>query len=106
MKKLLISCVLIIFAIPTLAFADGRSDYRARCAGCHGAYPNSHPDWEKAKLLKADVNKLVLSGSALNKAEMIAIIEKGRGTMPSYENELTKDQIAAIVDYIRGFNKK
>jgi mono/diheme cytochrome c family protein len=106
MKKLLILCVLIIFALPTLALADGRSDYRAKCAGCHGAYPNSPPDWEKAKLLKADIKKLVLSGSAMNEAEMIAVIEKGKGTMPSYENDLKKDQMTAIVDYIKSFNKK
>ncbi len=37
MKKLLILLVVIVFAAPTAALADGRIDYKAKCATCHGA---------------------------------------------------------------------
>ncbi len=36
----------------------------------------------------------------MNRDEMIAIIEKGKDKMPAFEKELTKEQIAAIIDYI------
>jgi mono/diheme cytochrome c family protein len=57
-----------------------------------------------------------LSGLAevpvVNKAEgakvspMIAIIEKGKDKMPGFEGKLSKDQITAIVEYIRSEKKK
>jgi mono/diheme cytochrome c family protein len=104
MKKLLTSCILIVFAMPTLALADGRSDFNAKCASCHGANANLLP--KTARLLKVNPKKLALKASELSRDQMIAITEKGKDKMPSFEKELTKEQIMAIVDFVIGARKK
>jgi mono/diheme cytochrome c family protein len=104
MKKLLTSCILIVFAMPTLVLADGRSDFNAKCASCHGANANLLP--KTARLLKVNPKKLALKASELSRDQMIAITEKGKDKMPSFEKELTKEQIMAIVDFAIGARKK
>jgi len=104
MKKLLILLVLIVFATPTIAFANGMADYNSKCTRCHGG--DARTNTKRAKLLNIDPTKLYLPASQMSKAEMIAIIEKGKDKMPSFENELTKDQIIAIVDYVKSLSKK
>jgi mono/diheme cytochrome c family protein len=98
MKKLLITLVLIMFAIPSVALADASIDYKTKCAACHGAKANLLP--KTARLLKVDPKKLALKASDMSREEMIAIIEKGRDKMPGFEKELTKEQITDIVDYV------
>jgi mono/diheme cytochrome c family protein len=103
MKKIVIAIVLTVLAAPVIALADGRSDYKAKCAGCHGANGMVNP--KKAKALQADFKKLTLTSSKMNKTDMIAIVEKGKDKMPGFEKELTKEQMAAIVDYITGLSR-
>lgn len=104
MIRLLISLVLIVFATPTIALADGKADYNAKCIACHGG--DAKTNTKRAKMLNIDPTKLYLPASQMSKAEMIAIIEKGKDKMPSFEDKLTKDQIIAIVDYVKGLSKK
>ncbi len=104
MIKLLISLVLIVFATPTIALADGKADYNAKCTACHGG--DARTNTRRAKTLNIDPTKLYLPASQMSKAEMIAIIEKGKDKMPNFEDKLTKDQIIAIVDYVKGLSKK
>jgi len=106
MKKLLLPFIIVLFVLPTGAIADGRADYRARCAACHAASPMHYPDLEKAWAMKVNPKKLALSASEMNREEMIAITSKGKGKMPGYEDKLTADQISAIVDYILSVTKK
>ena len=98
MKKMLTLCVLIAFATPAMALADGGRDYKSKCASCHGANVNLLP--KTARLLKVSPKKLALKASEMNRDQMIAITEKGKDKMPSFEKELTKEQIADIVNYI------
>jgi quinohemoprotein ethanol dehydrogenase len=104
MKTATIMLVLLLGAAPAVALADGRSDYNARCAGCHGA--NANVQTEKAKALKMDIRKLSLRASQMDRDGMIATVEKGRGLMPAFENDLSKEQIASVVDYVRALSKK
>lgn len=104
MKKHLIIFVLVLLATPALAIPDGKADYNANCAGCHGA--NGNVQTEKARVLKMDVRKLALKASKKNKAEMISIVENGKGDMPSFKNDLSKDKIAAIIYYVMALKKK
>jgi mono/diheme cytochrome c family protein len=106
MVRVLICIILVAFAAPRFVLADGRGDYRAHCAACHAASPKGYPDWERAKALNVDLKRLALSTSQMDKAEMTAVVEKGKGTMPGYDGTLTKVQIAAIVDYILESIKK
>ena len=98
MKTLLILSVICVSASPVLATANGKNDYKAYCAGCHGA--NANVPTEKAKALNMDVRKLSLKSSTKNKEQMIAIIETGKGDMPDFKKQLTRDRISAIVDYV------
>jgi mono/diheme cytochrome c family protein len=104
MKKLLITFILVLFAVPTVGLADGKSDFKAKCAACHGAGGNLLP--KTARLLKVDPKKLALKASQMSSEEMIAIVEKGKDKMPGFEKEMTKEQITAIVDYVMGLSKQ
>ena len=104
MTKLLISLVLIVFAAPSIVLADGKADYTANCITCHGG--DAKTNTRRAKMLNIDPTKLYLSASKMNTDEMIAMIEKGKDKMPGFETNLTKDQIIAIVDYVKGLSKK
>ena len=105
MKKLLITMVLVLFTVPTVALADGKTDYKIKCASCHGANANLLP--KMARLLKVDPKKLALKASQLNKEEMIAVVEKGRDKMPSFVKDLAKQHgqsvEAAASQFIKQF---
>ncbi len=104
MNKLFIPVVLIALTMPTFVLADGQADFKANCDMCHGGSPKTNQ--KRALMLKIDARKLYLPKSGMNREEMVAIINKGKGKMPGFENKLTKDQIAGIVDYIQGLQKK
>ncbi len=53
-----------------------------------------------------DVRKLSLKASKKNKAEMVEIVENGKGDMPGFKNDLSKEQIAAIIYYVMTLRKK
>jgi mono/diheme cytochrome c family protein len=103
MKKLFVPFILVLFMVPTVVLADSGSDFKAKCAACHGARGNLLP--KTARLLKVDPKKLALKASQMNRDEMIAITEKGKDKMPAFEKELTKEQISDIVDYINALKK-
>ncbi len=104
MKKYLSVMVLVVFASPALAVPLGKVAYNAHCAGCHGA--NGHVQTEKARALKMDVRKLALQNSRKSEDELIAIIENGKGTMPAFKDSLSREQIAAIINYVMALRKK
>jgi mono/diheme cytochrome c family protein len=103
MKKAFIVIMSVLFLSAGVAFADGKQDYNARCAGCHG--PNLMLFTKTAKALKVDPQKLSLRGSKLNKDEMTAVTEKGKDKMPAFEKQLSKEQIAGIINYIMAEKK-
>jgi mono/diheme cytochrome c family protein len=76
MKTIPTILALTAITIPTIVLADGMTDYKAYCAGCHGA--NANIQTEKAKALKMDVKKLSLRASKMTKTEMIEIVENGK----------------------------
>jgi mono/diheme cytochrome c family protein len=97
MKTFLILLVIAGIAAPAAALADPKIDYNANCAKCHRetkALP------KMAKSLEVDPGKLTLRTSKMDRDEMVAIVGRGRGKMPGFEKELTKEQITDIVDYI------
>jgi mono/diheme cytochrome c family protein len=99
MKKISTAFVVVLFALPALALADGKADFDANCARCHSG--DARTITKRSNILKIDPTKLALQASEMNEAEMIAIIEKGKNLMPGFERELTKEQIKAIVQYIK-----
>jgi cytochrome c6 len=83
----------------TYAFAEGSADtYKKRCAACHGTKGTG--DTLLGKNLK-----LRPLGSAevqdKSDAELTMIISRGKNKMPRYDDKLSKDQIRALVEYVR-----
>ena len=93
----------VAFACSTWAFAaDAASDYKAKCATCHGA--DGKGDTAMGKTMKV---KDLASGDVqkLSDADLTGVIEKGKKPMPGYEGKLSKEQIDGLVKYIRGLKK-
>jgi mono/diheme cytochrome c family protein len=103
-KRFMVLMVMALFTVPVVGIADGGSDYKVKCAGCHGADGNLLP--KMARLLKVSPKKLALTASQMKREEMIAIIEKGKDKMPAFEKELTREQIISVVDYVMSLPKK
>jgi cytochrome c6 len=87
----LLSMVLAL-ALPPIAAADAAADYKAKCAGCHGA--DGSKSMMGAKPLNGpDVQKM-------SDADLNAAITNGKGKMPAYKGKLTDAQINDLVKYV------
>lgn len=95
MKKLLFAVLLLSLVVPSLSFAaDLASDanYKAKCAGCHGANGEGKPALKTAPIKEY---------AAKSDAELTESITKGKGKMPAYDGKLTADQIKTLVAEIK-----
>jgi glucose dehydrogenase/cytochrome c5 len=79
-------------AAPAGSAAGGDATYEARCATCHG----SDGSGGHAPALGDGV-----AAEAYTVDEMVAIVAEGRDGMPAFADDLTDDQIAAVVAYVR-----
>lgn len=82
--------------------ADGAAIYKGKCAGCHGADGSASSPMGKKMGLRDLRSPEVQKQSDASLAD---IIEKGKGKMPSFGDKLTKDDIAAVVKYVRSLKK-
>lgn len=82
------------------AVADGASVYTANCAGCHGS--DGRAKTSKGK--RSGATDLTSNWNA-DEARAIRIITNGKGEMPSFKNKLSKEEIAAVFGYIKGFRQ-
>ena len=95
MKKMLFAVLVLALVVPSMSFAaDLASDanFKAKCAGCHGANAEG-----KAALKTAPLK----DSAAKSDADLTTIITKGKGKMPAYDGKLTADQIKTIVTEIK-----
>ena len=90
---------LVVLGVPSRAAADGASDYKAKCASCHGADGSGNTTVGKSMKIRnlgsADVQKQTDD-------ELTKIISDGKGKMPAYKGKV---DIAPLVKVIRGFKK-
>ena len=93
MKKLMSAVLMLGLAVPVMA-ADlsANADYKAKCAGCHGA------NGEGKAALKTAPMKDAASKSA---DELTKAITDGKGKMPAYKGKLTEAQIKTLVEDIK-----
>jgi mono/diheme cytochrome c family protein len=95
--RLVILAVALFF--PTLSPAQtAPPSYKAHCWACHGARGAGDT------MLGRNMNLRPLGApEAQNRSddELFAIISKGKNRMPRYDRKLSKDQIHALVEYIR-----
>ena len=73
-------------------FADGSAVYAQKCMACHGDQGQG-----------ADGVPQLSGNDAVvgNPTPVIAIVKHGRHGMPAFGGQLTTDEIAAVVTYIR-----
>lgn len=93
---------LVLVLIPVYGLADSGADFKMRCAPCHGVKGAGETKIGQhlrvRDLGSADVQKQ-------SDAELVEIIGKGKGKMPSYDSKLSKGQIDGLVKYIRMLKK-
>jgi cbb3-type cytochrome c oxidase subunit III len=81
----------------------GREVYAANCANCHGA------DGRGKTQLGEAVEAPDLTDAAWRKkvgaSRMAASVARGRGRMPGFDRALTREEIAAVVAYVRALKK-
>jgi mono/diheme cytochrome c family protein len=82
---------------------DAQKVYEQTCAKCHGPDGSGNTQIGKAvgaKDLRAP------EALKLTDAEIAKQIELGKGNMPPFGGTLSKEQISALVPYVRGLAKK
>lgn len=73
---------------------DAVKIFNRKCGLCHGK------DGKKQLAGAPD-----LTQSELTKAERMALIKYGKGSMPPFEEQLNKKEIAAVAEYLETFTK-
>ena len=94
MKRLVVVAVLL--AAATVASADGKAIFAAKCAACHGADGKGQGSMGK-KLGVKD-----LTASKLSAAEMEAMVVSGKGKMTPFAGKLTPAEIKDVAAYVKG----
>jgi mono/diheme cytochrome c family protein len=74
--------------------SSGKILFEQNCAKCHGI------DGTKGKFGAKNLQKSILTDE-----QYFRIIQKGKGIMPSWEKNLTAEQITDIVSYIKTLKK-
>lgn len=98
---------LVILALALLfsayALADGGAEiYKAKCSACHGASGAGDTMLGRNMTLRALGSDEVQRQSD---EELASITSRGKNKMPAYDRKLSKDQIAAVVKFIRSLKK-
>jgi len=90
---------LVTLLVSACTFADSGADvYKMRCAACHGA--NGAGQTMIGRNLKL---RSLASPEVQNQTDeqLAAVTSEGKNKMPAYNRKLSKEQIAAVVKYIR-----
>ena len=98
LTKAVLTVLAFTLVFSTWCLADGAADYKAKCAGCHGA--DGKGDTSMGKMMKIrDLGSADVQSQS--DADLANIITNGKGKMPKYDGKLTADQINDLVKYIR-----
>lgn len=98
LQRIALFSFILALALPQLAAAQSAADnYKAKCAGCHGA------DGSKSMMGAKPLNGADVQ--AMSDADLNAAITDGKGKMPAYKGKLTDAQISDLVKYIRTLKK-
>ena len=96
--RIALAALLAAGLMSSSAFAqDAATTYKAKCSMCHGA------DGKGGKMGTRDFASAEVK--AETDAQLIDIISKGKGKMPSYTGKLKDTEIKDLVTYIRGLAK-
>lgn len=91
--------VVLALLFSTIAFAESAADtYKKKCSACHGVRGAGDTLLGKNLKLRPLGSPEVQDRSD---AELTMIISKGRNKMPRFDDKLSRDQIHALVEYVR-----
>ncbi len=82
---------------------SGQPTFDAKCAMCHAKDGSGNSPMGKNMKVPDLRSKAVQSKS---NAELESFISKGKGIMPAYGSQLSKEEISDLVVYIRQLGKK
>ena len=94
-------------AVPVLPAGDlGAQVFAKRCMLCHG--PDGHGDGAASKALNPKPRNFHDQAymATRSDAQLLAVIQKGKGAMPKWEGQLSEAEIAAVLKHIRELGKK
>ncbi len=77
------------------------SIYKTNCVSCHG--PDGRGSAVGKSLHAADFHSVQVQQQS--DVQLATVIAEGRGNMPPFGGQLSKDQITALVKYIRTLGK-
>ena len=75
--------------------------YKTNCVSCHGQDGRGSPVGKSLHI--ADFHSVQVQQQS--DAQLAGVIAEGRGNMPAFGTRLSKDQIDALVKYIRTLEK-
>jgi len=84
-----------------VARSSAASTYKTNCVSCHG--PDGRGSAVGKSLHAADFHSAQVKQQS--DAQLANVIAEGRGNMPAFGTRLSKDQISALVKYIRTLAK-
>lgn len=82
------------------AVVKGNEIYSTNCASCHGEPGKNN----FVQLVPPPGDPGAIDFQANNDGEFYYKIREGKGTMPSFKNTLTPDDVWTVISYIRSFN--
>lgn len=102
---ILVIALALFLVLPNLSWAadDGATIYKAKCAACHGVDLTGKPAAKIPSLVGDDAKK----ASDAELTDMIANGGKDKKSVHAFASKgVTGDQVKAVVEYIRGAQKK
>ncbi len=102
-RVLAVAALVTAIALPAAAQTDGASVYASKCLMCHAA--DGTGSTPAGRAIKAPS---LLSPAAVKEsnADLLVVINKGKGRMPGYAGRLTAAEITAVTAYIRTLQKQ
>jgi mono/diheme cytochrome c family protein len=102
-KRLLPWLLAVLFLPATSALADAEANYKAKCAGCHGADGAGSTPAGKAMKARDFHSPEVQKETDM---ELTDIIANGKNKMPKYADKLKEAEIKELTAYVRALGKK
>jgi|ERR1043166_4366474 mono/diheme cytochrome c family protein len=101
-KAHVIVLIAVVALSASVARADGKADFTAKCQMCHGA-DGAGKTPMGAKLNIADLRSDAVQSKS--NADLEKTIASGKNKMQGYEGKLTKQQIADVAAYVKSLKK-
>jgi cytochrome c6 len=108
-RKLALLFVAIAFVLAVSSLAqisektEGAALFKKNCAMCHGADGAGNTTMGKMEHI---VNLHSAPVQSMTEAELVAVIENGKGKMPAFKTKLKPEEIKDLAAYIKGMKSE